>query len=224
MECINYYGKKTRSQVRNIIKNQKIFIDDIENEKEQKYLYKNAFLSYRRGEGYYQNFLELGEFLKFVKNNIKVENIMEIGVFYGYNLKTLIEEINNNGISIGIDWKIRKSEKLLSKHYGSTLIKGDSHQYEMLLKVKDILKDKEIDLLFIDGDHSYEGVKKDYEMYESLVRKGGCIAFHDANNDLSIPGKGVKFFWDEIKKDKKYYEFFDIKNDLFLGIGCIIKE
>jgi predicted O-methyltransferase YrrM len=41
------------------------------------------------------------------------------------------------------------------------------------------LKDNKVDFLFIDADHSYEGVKKDFEMYSPLVRKGGIIAFHD---------------------------------------------
>ena len=34
-----------------------------------------------------------------------------------------------------------------------------------------------LDLLFIDGDHSYEGVRQDYKMYSKLVRDGGLIAF-----------------------------------------------
>jgi len=35
------------------------------------------------------------------------------------------------------------------------------------------------DFLFIDGDHTYEGVEGDFEMYSPLVRRGGIIAFHD---------------------------------------------
>jgi hypothetical protein len=34
-------------------------------------------------------------------------------------------------------------------------------------------------LLFIDGDHRYEGVRRDFEMYSPLVGAGGLIAFHD---------------------------------------------
>jgi len=41
--------------------------------------------------------------------------------------------------------------------------------------VKKILAGRQVDFLFIDGDHSYEGVKKDFEMYSSLVRKGGVV-------------------------------------------------
>jgi predicted O-methyltransferase YrrM len=48
-----------------------------------------------------------------------------------------------------------------------------------LRKIEGILKGRKVDFLFIDADHSYEGVKKDFEMYSPLVRKGGIIAFHD---------------------------------------------
>jgi predicted O-methyltransferase YrrM len=58
-------------------------------------------------------------------------------------------------------------------------IQGDSHSIDTLNKIKRILNGKKLDFLFIDGDHSYKGVKKDFEMYSPLVRKGGIIAFHD---------------------------------------------
>ena len=41
------------------------------------------------------------------------------------------------------------------------------------------------DFLFIDGDHSYEGVKADFEHWEQFVKVGGHIAFHDM---VQIPG------------------------------------
>jgi hypothetical protein len=37
-----------------------------------------------------------------------------------------------------------------------------------------------IDLLFIDGSHVYEDVRRDYEDWAPKVRAGGCIAFHDS--------------------------------------------
>jgi len=49
-------------------------------------------------------------------------------------------------------------------------------------------------VLFPDGDHSYEGVKRDFEMYSPLVRPGGIIAFHD-----TVFMDGVRRFWAELK-------------------------
>ena len=36
-----------------------------------------------------------------------------------------------------------------------------------------------IDLLFIDGDHSYDGVKADWEAYKEFLKLGSIVVFHD---------------------------------------------
>jgi predicted O-methyltransferase YrrM len=36
-----------------------------------------------------------------------------------------------------------------------------------------------LDFLFIDGDHNYEGVKKDWSLYRPFLQKGSFVAFHD---------------------------------------------
>ena len=45
--------------------------------------------------------------------------------------------------------------------------------------MKDALDGKMIDVLFIDGDHSYSGVKHDYETYIKFVKINGYIVFDD---------------------------------------------
>ena len=47
------------------------------------------------------------------------------------------------------------------------------------------LADKEFDFLFIDADHSYEGVLRDYQNWSPLVKLHGLVAFHDTNQDVS---------------------------------------
>jgi predicted O-methyltransferase YrrM len=42
----------------------------------------------------------------------------------------------------------------------------------------------EIDLLFIDGDHSYEGARKDWDLFSPFVRPFGSVIFHDTLWDL----------------------------------------
>ncbi|MFC4765797.1 class I SAM-dependent methyltransferase [Effusibacillus consociatus] len=39
-----------------------------------------------------------------------------------------------------------------------------------------------IGLLFIDGDHYYDSVRKDYELWAPFIAEGGWIAFHDIND------------------------------------------
>ena len=61
---------------------------------------------------------------------------------------------------------------------------------------KDWSPQKKIDFLWIDGDHSYEGVKRDIEDWLPLVKKNGFVCFHDYRDEPD-----VKEAVDEIAKD-----------------------
>ena len=74
----------------------------------------------------------------------------------------------------------------------------NSHDPDTLDQVDRILGGRPVDFLFIDGDHSLEGVTNDFEMYSPLVRPGGLIAFHDIlPHDPSL-GIGVERLWDRL--------------------------
>lgn len=66
---------------------------------------------------------------------------------------------------------------------------------------------KNIDFLFIDGDHTYEGVKSDFELYKDGVKPGGLIAFHDIVDSERHRNQNcyVSKFWDEIKHNTQDY-------------------
>ena len=46
----------------------------------------------------------------------------------------------------------------------------------------------EVDLVFIDGDHSPEGCREDWDVWHPHVRQGGAVAFHDARAGGVQPG------------------------------------
>ena len=100
-------------------------------------------------------------------------------------------------------------------------IRKDSHGKESLNDAKKFLGDDKLDLLFIDGDHTYEGVKKDFEMYSPLVRVGGLIAFHDICFHPHFPDCKVDKFWKEIKVNYEHWEYIDPQDDTWGGIGVI---
>jgi Predicted O-methyltransferase len=62
-----------------------------------------------------------------------------------------------------------------------------------------------IDLLFIDGDHSYAGVKRDWELFSPFVSRFGVVVFHDTIWDLrpdprySREDMGVPAFVEELR-------------------------
>jgi predicted O-methyltransferase YrrM len=76
---------------------------------------------------------------------------------------------------------------------------GDSHHQQTMVRRVRSLVHQSIDLLFIDGDHSYEGVRLDYELYSPLVRTGGAIAFHDIVPGTEQNVGGVPRLWKELK-------------------------
>lgn len=47
------------------------------------------------------------------------------------------------------------------------------------IEASDMFKDKSIDFVFIDGDHSYIAIKKDIETWYSKLKIGGILAGHD---------------------------------------------
>jgi predicted O-methyltransferase YrrM len=82
------------------------------------------------------------------------------------------------------------------------VIRADSHEVSTVEDVRRRLPEGEVDFLFIDGDHSYEGVRRDFELYSPLAAEGCLVAFHDIVQ--SRPGGhgdpgDVPVFWSEVR-------------------------
>jgi predicted O-methyltransferase YrrM len=105
------------------------------------------------------------------------------------------------------------------------LVLGDSHAPATLACVREELGGRPVDVLFVDGDHAYEGVARDYELYAPLVRPGGIVAFHDI-----VPGPpenvgGVPGFWRALKQtEPDHEELVESWDQGSAGIGVIRKQ
>ena len=87
------------------------------------------------------------------------------------------------------------------------VITGDSHSPLIVGRVRSILRGELLDFMFIDGDHAYEGVKKDFDAYREMVKRGGLIAFHDIKDSEHHRYRGcfVSDFWKELEGPKKEF-------------------
>ncbi|NVM34379.1 MAG: class I SAM-dependent methyltransferase [Candidatus Lokiarchaeota archaeon] len=182
-----------------------------------------------------QNKVELQEFIKLVAKN-RSRIIIEIGTHFGGTLFLFSRFGSHDALLISIDlptWNLKGGYGRLrsffyrsfrSKHQKMIFVAQDSHHPSTLKEVKNHLKNKEIDLLFIDGDHSYEGVKKDFETYSPLVKNDGMIAFHDIVVHDQGENCEVNKFWNEIKEKFEYKEIVENWYQKHWGIGVIINK
>jgi hypothetical protein len=100
------------------------------------------------------------------------------------------------------------------------LLGGDSHSKAMRGAVERALAGRQLDLLFIDGDHSLDGVTKDWDDYSPFVCSGGLVVFHDIAPHEQDPACQVKPLWDRLKEEHEHYEFRSGAD--WAGIGVII--
>ena len=112
-------------------------------------------------------------------------------------------------------------------------ITGDSRSPATVQSVRQALGGQPVDLLYIDGDHTYNGVKADFNLYRQFCGPASLIAFHDIHPDF-FQARGIKTpcdsglvhkFWDELKSGCVFREFVDeprAEQDGF-GIGVIEK-
>jgi predicted O-methyltransferase YrrM len=145
-----------------------------------------------------------------ISNVIKKEkiNYVEIGAYAGASATLMLHNPKVNVVSIDIGNPVKQEDvhENISIFFDCTdkrfcYIEGSSHLEETKLKL--LNKIKEIDILFIDGDHSYDSVIKDFEMYSVLVSKNGYIIFDDYHCDICIQVRpAVDFIVSNFKKNE----------------------
>ena len=175
-------------------------------------------------------------------------NVLEIGTKFGGTFYLWASMNQSPGLNISIDMndggqhggiaesEMDKRDLWFAERFDNVkFIRGDSHDFYTYVNLQSVLRPrasgyvhgmpyKDIDFLFIDGDHTYEGVKKDFEMYLPFVKRGGIVAFHDINDTERHRERNVHVakLWKELVDSEKY-ETVEFNSNLdWAGIGALI--
>lgn len=182
--------------------------------------------------GIQQNKEELIKFIDVLLNS-NTKKCLEIGLGFFGSTHFLWRQFYENVITIEKNFeRIREFGRNMKKYYGDWVLNdgrslffvGFSNDEKIIADVYS--KVDEVDLLFIDGNHSYQSVLCDFLLYYPLVKKGGIIAFHDTA--LSEDNMGVPQLIAEIRTGKytngKRINMIDIVENKWSGISYFYKS
>jgi predicted O-methyltransferase YrrM len=136
---------------------------------------------------------------------------VEIGIYEGVNTINIARHISEDGLLYAIDPFFKGR---LGICYSKLIVKNSLKRKKITHKVM-LLEDlsfnvvtsvpDNIDFIFIDGDHSEEGIRKDWEDWSKKLKKNGIIALHDTEiptHNPSVAQLGsYKFFCSVIRND-----------------------
>ena len=179
-----------------------------------------------------QNPWEISELMKRVRAK-RPQVIVEIGTAKGGTLFLFCQHAAENATIISLDlpygrngggyprWKEGLYRKFAKAGQKLHLVRADSHLDQTRRTIERLLNGRRIDVLMIDADHSYEGVRRDYTLYSPLLAADGFIALHDVIPNRFDPEIEVHRFWDELKVAHDTEELVADYGQGNLGIGIV---
>ncbi len=175
-----------------------------------------------------QSYEELIDFCAVIEGIVPKTTCLEIGMYRG-GTHFLWRQYFETVISVEVSEEFcREAEQVMSKCDSregcSVIINADAHSQAGRNQVGSVLEGQQVNMLFIDGDHTYESSKADFESHHARVHAGGIIAFHDAGTPQHMPGvyKAVE----EIEQNREQYGLGE-KNLVFhdyAGIAWFVKQ
>jgi hypothetical protein len=149
------------------------------------------------------------DFVRFIQPNRNVE----LGTHYGISFFTFCQAMQDGGLEgdcVAVDtWEGDAHSGSYSEEVYQ-VVSGFAKQYRCARLIRDTFdgavsqfEDESIDLLHIDGLHTWEAVKHDFESWLPKLSPHGVVLFHDI--DVKIADFGVYLFWDELKREIPYH-------------------
>ena len=146
--------------------------------------------------------------------------LVEIGVWHGVNTRAFREAMSPEGVIIAVDpfhrcffgvrgfgWARRIAHREVEKTKNGRVlwIERLGQEASSLGEVQPFLP---VDFIFIDGDHSYEGLRGDWLAWKERVAAGGIVALHDSRGRNGCGSE--RFTQDVILKDSGFEQVDEI--------------
>ena len=175
---------------------------------------------------------EIAGLLELVRE-LRPRVVVEIGTAWGGTLFLLARVAADDALLVSIDlpggqfgggyhpWRVPLYRSFAGERQRIVLLRGDSHAPPTAARLVKALGGRPIDLLFVDGDHRYEGVRADFAAYAPLVRPGGLVALHDIVSEPSQPEMDVARFWREVAARLPSRELVERPDQQGYGLGVI---
>jgi hypothetical protein len=143
---------------------------------------------------------------------------VEIGVFEGFNTSIIASRIAEHGKlfavdpffkgKLGFSYNELMATKYIKRQKQKSKIEWvEGFSWDVIDKIP-----SQIDFIFVDGDHSFDGVKKDYELYAAKLSANGLMAFHDArvfDKGWTRPDWGPVRLVEEVIKPSNQWEIVE---------------
>ncbi len=195
-----------------------------------------------RGKGFFkkikprQNPWEIKELYKIVLK-LKPRRVLEVGTAKGGTLYLWTQTAVKDATIVSVDLpagefggaypvcRVSFYQAFARDDQKLHLLRDDSHKFQTIQKVSEIFDRNPIDFVFIDGDHTFEGVKADFFNYVTMVRPDGIIALHDILPRHDLPEIQVDRFWQQLKKSYRVRELIGAEGSgRKIGIGLVYVE
>jgi predicted O-methyltransferase YrrM len=130
----------------------------------------------------------------------KPKTVIEFGINTGRTAKAILREVEGIEKYVGVDVlpgyvTMKQVQRKEVPIVAGELVKDDPRVQLIVTKTgSHELETSQLpkaDVVFIDGDHSYEGVAKDTKLARAIIRKGGFIIWHDYNDVRDRRGQAV---------------------------------
>ena len=185
--------------------------------------------------GFFRPIQQPTEILKLIEivSQRKPETMLEIGTANGGSLFLFCRAAAKEATIVSIDlpggingggfpaWKTDLYMQFADDSQHLHLLRLNSHLQSTLNRVQAISPAGKYDAIMIDADHSYDGIKRDFQLYSNLIADKGIIILHDIIENQFDPSIQVNRFWDELKLTHQTQEIIFDQEQGNMGIGLV---